>query len=413
MSNLVLPLPSMLTAFVTGREPYTRVNIDEALNGKEYRSSWWAAPRTKLKLRFDSLLTGSATRQDFQQFATFFSRHFAQLDSFLFTDPDDNAVTAHGFGVGDGVTTAFQLQRTPGGTVYDLLGGPWPTSSQPRTNLCTFSEQIDNAAWTKSSTTVTANAAVAPDGNLTADQLVEVAASGQHVAVSAAFTALAATTYSHSIFVKANGRTQVVVGDFLSSAAAAFDLTLGAVTSASGGTGAIVSCGNGWYRCTLTCVPGAGSTKLQLFLANAAGVPAPSYLGDITKSVHLWGAQSEAASAATQYIATTAAAVQSSPAYWPGLGGFDPVYEVAPGPAIAVAGVAKVQGTDYSVAFNGGTLPALSGAITFTAAPASGAALTWTGSFYKRVRFLNPSWSVSRIVNSMYEGGLELVTVIP
>lgn len=38
-----------------------------------------------------------------------------------------------------------------------------------RRNLLTYTEQFDNAAWTKTSVTVTANTAIAPDGTLTAD----------------------------------------------------------------------------------------------------------------------------------------------------------------------------------------------------------------------------------------------------
>ncbi len=40
---------------------------------------------------------------------------------------------------------------------------------EQRTNLLTYSEQFDNAAWVKSGTTVTANAAAAPNGTVTAD----------------------------------------------------------------------------------------------------------------------------------------------------------------------------------------------------------------------------------------------------
>jgi hypothetical protein len=44
---------------------------------------------------------------------------------------------------------------------------------EQRTNLLTYSEQFDNAAWTKGNTTISANAATAPDGQTTADKLVE------------------------------------------------------------------------------------------------------------------------------------------------------------------------------------------------------------------------------------------------
>ena len=38
-------------------------------------------------------------------------------------------------------------------------------------NLLTYSEQFDNAAWTKSGVTVTANTTISPDGTQNADKL--------------------------------------------------------------------------------------------------------------------------------------------------------------------------------------------------------------------------------------------------
>lgn len=54
-----------------------------------------------------------------------------------------------------------------------------PTLSA-RYNLLTYSEQFDNAAWSKSGSTVTQNAGTAPGGALTADKLVENTNNGVH-----------------------------------------------------------------------------------------------------------------------------------------------------------------------------------------------------------------------------------------
>ena len=60
-------------------------------------------------------------------------------------------------------------------------------------------------------------------------------------------------------------------------------------------------------------------------------------------------------------------------------GGFlEPVLNFVSVPAVKVNGVAKTPGADYSIA---------NGMITFTTAPAAGAAVTWSGQFYRRVRF--------------------------
>lgn len=66
------------------------------------------------------------------------------------------------------------------------------------TNLCLYSEQFDNAIWSKTTTTVTANSTVAPDGNTTADSLT---ATGTNSGVLQSITA-ANSTYTYSIWVK-------------------------------------------------------------------------------------------------------------------------------------------------------------------------------------------------------------------
>src|SRR3990167_4931904 len=55
---------------------------------------------------------------------------------------------------------------------FDYLGGGQ--------NLLTRSEEFDHADWVKTGLTVSANAIAAPDGNLTADQLVEDTSTGEH-----------------------------------------------------------------------------------------------------------------------------------------------------------------------------------------------------------------------------------------
>ena len=81
-------------------------------------------------------------------------------------------------------------------------------------------------------------------------------------------------------------------------------------------------------------------------------------------------------------------------------GGYaEPVQSLNSAPVIKVAGVTKTLTTDY-------TISAL-GVVTFVTAPAAGAALTWSGSYYWRCRFLRDEaefdqflqdlWSLQRI----------------
>ncbi|MGN6817795.1 MAG: DUF2460 domain-containing protein [Sphingomonas sp.] len=79
----------------------------------------------------------------------------------------------------------------------------------------------------------------------------------------------------------------------------------------------------------------------------------------------------------------------------------EPVRSVAGLPAIKVGGVAT----------NGFTLDA-TGQVTFAAAPAAGAALSWSGQFMFRVRFEQDELEAEQMMQTLWsQGGLTLVTV--
>lgn len=182
---------------------------------------------------------------------------------------------------------------------------------EQRTNLLTYSEQFDNAAWTKSNASVTANTVVAPDGTLSGDKLVEDSANSTHYTQATGVSATA-TPYTFSFYAKAAERTAVgfyvangnVGQGFVLTGAGTLSGTIGAsaVTSAS-----ITPVGNGWYRCTATWTPSAGNAAPRIYpLISTTGA---GYQGDGYSGLYIWGAQLEAGAFATSYIATTSAQV--------------------------------------------------------------------------------------------------------
>jgi hypothetical protein len=187
-------------------------------------------------------------------------------------------------------------------------------------NLIAYSQEFDNAAWSKVRTTVTANATTAPDGTSTADALFETAVGSSHlIQLSPARFATVAGQLVVSVFAKPNGRDWIrlngdTIGGTNGFGEVFFDVTNGVVGTSSSGNGwsisssAIASVGNGWYRCSVvintTARTDAGWT---VFLASADGTTA--YTGDITKGVYLWGAQAEVRSSLTAYTATTTAPI--------------------------------------------------------------------------------------------------------
>lgn len=175
-------------------------------------------------------------------------------------------------------------------------------------NLLTYTEQFNNAAWTKQAITVAANSTTAPDGTVTADTLVESTVNLGHVA-SSGVTAITAL-YVFSVYLKkGSGSTapnwlQIYTGG-VSAQYANFNLGAGAVGSvAAGSTATITSVGNGWYRCTLSFTPNSGgSASVNIAFTNNTDTTTrgPSYAGTATSDVFIWGAQLELGSTATAY----------------------------------------------------------------------------------------------------------------
>lgn len=129
MSQAIFPTFAGAT-FNTDRTPIWSTTKKTSVSGREFRASNYTYPRYKYKLIYEFLRQGMHQGTGYTEFAQlvgFFNARHGDFDSFLFTDPDDNSVTAQVIGTGDGATLAFQLIRTFGGfaePVFDVNSAP-------------------------------------------------------------------------------------------------------------------------------------------------------------------------------------------------------------------------------------------------------------------------------------------------
>ncbi len=173
------------------------------------------------------------------------------------------------------------------------------------TNLLTFSEQIDNAAWTKTNTTITANATTAPDGQLTMDFVKETSATAAHEVTHAG--TVTASACNLSVFAAPAGRNflrLLFTDSGATSYSAFFDLSLGRVFSiGAGATAAIQAYDDGNFRCSIQFTPAAGAGTVKATISTDGSTT--SYAGNTALGIYLWGADLKNAASAGPYIATT------------------------------------------------------------------------------------------------------------
>jgi hypothetical protein len=236
---------------------------------------------------------------------------FASGEQGVWYDPSDYSSM---FQNSTGTTAVTGLEQ-PVGLLLDKSKAGVGTNGAKRVNLLTYTEQFDNAAWTKSNATVNANTSGTTDplGGNTSDALFETVTNSNHQALQTV-TVAASTAHSVSIYVKANGRTKGSIECYEASGSfngfkLAFDLTAKTVTPSVVASGtctasAIEELANGWFKITGT---GTFSTATSIVvgprIVNDSG--SESYAGDITKGIYVWGADlrlaSEASTSPTPY----------------------------------------------------------------------------------------------------------------
>lgn len=181
-------------------------------------------------------------------------------------------------------------------------------------NLMYYSEDFDNADWTKTRMTVSANDTTAPNGTTTADKIINTTDTGTHLILNDG-TITAQESNVFSVYVKpspdryhirlqygdAGGTNDVKVDINIVEETVGTISETGTVHDTIAGVERITK---DWYRVWLSCRLDSTTTtgRGRLFLLKNDGTL--SYTGTTSEFIHVWGAMFNRGTVAGVYIPT-------------------------------------------------------------------------------------------------------------
>jgi hypothetical protein len=224
---------------------------------------------------------------------------------------------------------------------------PAALSLLPRGNLLLQSQTFDNASWTKTNLSVTANQTTDVWGLATVDLITRASTAAAQLSQAATKSAASVQTQTLSFDAKAGTATFLAVRCFGSSTAnrvdAIFNLSTGAVVSygatgtfATAGVGATISASgvNGLFNVALTFATDAAATCTVAFSPSSVSQQVDGTGSANSVTVYLSQAQLEPYATQSAYALTTAA---QDPGIWAGASAGLAVLPYLPGQDVAVS----------------------------------------------------------------------------
>jgi hypothetical protein len=295
------PLVSQFPVIVTAYVPYClRVFVKEG-RGAELTAGYWRS------LVSDSTFSTSSALVDGMNRSTL-SMDNGITGTVYILNPVSGV-----FPVGSLVGDYFDFHYTSLARCFLVDNGP---------NYALFSDQIDNAAWTKVGASVTANAGEAPDRNSTADYIVEDATTSTHSVEQTITVPSGITRVTVSAMLKQINRRygRLEVFDGSNNSIVWVDLTFGVigVTSSTGTTfdheqAFVQNMGNGWFWLTLvTQKTNATPTSLTIRIGGATSAGGLTYTGTASnQSIAVWRAGFALSAHPVRHAQTTSSALSA------------------------------------------------------------------------------------------------------
>lgn len=184
---------------------------------------------------------------------------------------------------------------------------------EQRTNLLTFSEQFENAVWSKIAVVTTANQSVSPNGSINAYKVAADTTNQEHF-IEQGFSVTAGTVYSASCYIKNDGATDVTIRYVVAglwpngvSPIVRLNFATGQVSVIQGSPSSFsaVLLPNGFWLLSMSvvcAVSGGAIFRIAQFSGSNA-----TFSGNNTDGFFVWGGQVEAGAFPTSYIPTTTA----------------------------------------------------------------------------------------------------------
>lgn len=189
-------------------------------------------------------------------------------------------------------------------------------------NFFTYSEQIGNAAWTKTNVTDVVASVTAPDGATTAETMRASVGLGLHyISVTTPPAGLTSGNKERlSVYIKKEGHSYISVSNCYGDALVYdFDANTSKTCYAAGGftSYSVEGEGDGWYRFTIEFLKTDSSTRQiyvsfrENYTSSATGVGDAWNPPDGSHTIYVWGMQANDYTDLETYVLTTGAAVET------------------------------------------------------------------------------------------------------